>query len=351
MPYYVERGGEVSLCPPGVAMGTRAYCFVLEADRTKLAEMFDRYLNEPSMGAVHYEPVGSLVILMFANIPHLSATLPPDVRMGYMVEREVAVWTLGYDTVRQQFSMFNPYMIVNHPWAMAMGREVYGFPKQLGVVTLPDDGKPDKYALDLPGVEQWGPDNEFACQRFLAVIESGAETAAPPRCFSSQGELVAATAEIVLAHHSEISLDMTGQSFGSRAERDAKLLEVLSFETLPIVLLKQIRDARTPMHACFQAVQLADFSVLGFRGAGELPGRHSLQIQELANEPLRRELGFAAGPVPAVTAFWVDFDFEVTVSKELWRADTEALSVTMGPVSKSATVGLVSKSATVGRVP
>ena len=71
MPYYVERGGEVSLCPPGVAMGTRAYCFVLEADRTKLAEMFDRYLNEPSMGAVHYEPVGSLVILMFANIPHL----------------------------------------------------------------------------------------------------------------------------------------------------------------------------------------------------------------------------------------------------------------------------------------
>ena len=179
MPYYVERGGEVSLCPPGVAMGTRAYCFVLEADRTKLAEMFDRYLNEPSMGAVHYEPVGSLVILMFANIPHLSATLPPDVRMGYMVEREVAVWTLGYDTVRDQFSMFNPYMIVNHPWAMAMGREVYGFPKQLGVVTLPDDGKPDKYALDLPGVEQWGPDHEFACRRFLAVIESGAANGGP----------------------------------------------------------------------------------------------------------------------------------------------------------------------------
>ena len=131
-----------------------------------------------------------------------------------------------------------------------------------------------------------------------------------------------------------MSPDMTRQSSGSRAERDAKLLEVLSFETMPIVLLKQIRDAQTPMHACFQAVQLADFQVLGFRGAGQLPGSHSLQIQELANEPLRRELGFAADPVPAVTAFWVDFDFEVTVSQELWRASTEALSVTVGPVSK-----------------
>lgn len=333
MPYYVERGGEVALCPPGVAMGTRAYCFMLEADRTKLAEMFDRYLNAPSMGAVHYEPVGSLVILMFANIAHLSATLPPDVRMGYMVEREVAIWTLGYDTVRQQFSMFNPYMIVNHPWAMAMGREVYGFPKQLGVVTLPDDGKPDKYALDLPGAKQWGPDEEFANHRFLSVVESGADTTAAPQSFSSQRELVAATAEIVLAHRAETSSDTTGESSGSRAERDAKLLEVLSFETMPIVLLKQIRDAQTPMHACYQAVQLADFRVLGFRGAGQLPGSHSVQIQELANEPVRRELGFAAGPVTAVSAFWADFDFMVTVSQELWRATTEALSVTVGQVS------------------
>ena len=335
MPYYVEHGGEVALCPPGVAMGTRAYCFMLEADRTKLAEMFDRYLDAPSMGAVHYEPVGSLVVLMFANIAHLSATLPPDVRMGYMVEREVALWTLGYDTVRQQFSMFNPYMIVNHPWAMAMGREVYGFPKQLGVVTLPDDGKPDKYALDLPGVKQWGPDQEFAWHRFLDVVETGADTAAAPPDFSSAArELVTATAGVVLAHRAEMSPDATGQSSGSSAERDAKLLEVLSFETMPIVLLKQIRDAQTPMHACFQAVQLADFQVLGFRGAGQLPGSHSVQIQELANEPLRRELGFAAGPVAAVTAFWVDFDFMVTVSQELWRANCEAPSVTVGQVSK-----------------
>ena len=112
------------------------------------------------------------------------------------------------------------------------------------------------------------------------------------------------------------------------------MLEVLSFETMPIVLLKQIHDAQTPMHACFQAVQLADFQVLGFRGAGQLPGSHSVQIQELANEPLRRELGFGAGPVTALTAFWVDFDFMVTVSQELWRASTEAPSVTVGHVSK-----------------
>jgi hypothetical protein len=291
--------------------------------------MFDRYLNKPSGGAVDYEPASSLVVLMFADIAQLKATQPPDVRMGYMEEREVALWTCGHDRVSDTFSVYNPYMIVDHPWAMAMGREVYGFPKQLGTVTLPRDDDSGSYALDLYGVTVWGPEEKTTMHRLLDVIQTGEDVDPAPREFGSQREMVDAITAIVAAQRAGIQTDATPDSLGSRVEGDARALDMLSSGVLPIVLLKQIRDARTPLYACYQAVQLADFEVVTLRGARLLPGKYSVEIEDLVNEPLRRELGFAPGPLTPVTAFQVDFDFRVTVAQELWRADTATPVVTV----------------------
>ena len=88
-------------------------------------------------------------------------------------------------------------------------------------------------------------------------------------------------------------------------------------------------DARTPLYACFQGIHAADFVVTGYRGAGHLPGRYrASDIADLANEPIRRDLGLPDGPLTPVGAFWVDFDFTLSVGDEIWRAAVPPTVVT-----------------------
>ena len=96
---------------------------------------------------------------------------------------------------------------------------------------------------------------------------------------------------------------------------------MLSAQTLPMVFLKQVRDGRMPLYACYQAIQKADFVVTGYRGAGHLPGSYRVHIEELVSDPIRRDLGFAKDdPLTPVAAFWVDFDFTLSIAEEIWRA-------------------------------
>ena len=320
LPRYVERGGEVVYCPPGVATGVRMYAFMLLGDVAQLRRMFHRYLNGPSGGAVEYEPAGPLVVLNFTTLDHVGAQIPPDAARGYFRESEVAIWTLGYDRVSEAYAAFVPYMIVDRGSAMAMGREVYGFPKQLGVLEMPGrDERPDEFALSVYGVREWGPNERFQSHRLIRIRQTDSAARMPSHDFASQEHLVRRMADLARADP-----DLAGAAGGGDAAQDidhaARAVELLAAETLPMVFLKQIRDARTPLLACYQAIQTADFVVTNYRGAGHLPGRYTIDIEHLVNEPIRRDLGLPDGPLTPVGAFWVDFDFVLTVADEVWRA-------------------------------
>ena len=321
MPPYIQRGGEVVYAPPGVATGVRMYAFLIRADTPHLQRMYNRYLNDPSGGIVDYEPAGPLIVLNFTTLKQIGALTPPDNERGYFSENEVAIWSLGYDSQHDRYSTFVPYMFVDQGSAMAMGREVYGFPKQLGAITMPtSDERPDIFRLETPGVEIWGKHEQFTPQHLITVTQT--EPDAPPyqNDFSSQAHLVAEIASIMAEDPGVVDAIERGDP-ADRLKHAARAAELLASETLPMVFLKQIRDAATPLLACFQAIHAADFKVTGYRGAGHLPGEYRIDIADLANEPFRRELGLPAGPLTPVGAFWVDFDFELSVGDEIWRAD------------------------------
>ncbi len=327
MPHYIERVGEVVYAPPGVATGVRMYAFLLRADPKRQQQMYDRYLNGPCGGVVEYEPAGPLVVLNFTTLNHVGALTPPVLQRGYFLENEVAIWSLGYDSQQERYSTFVPYMFVDQGSAMAMGREVYGFPKQLGVVSMPGpDERPDEFVLETPGVAKWGENEQFTQQTLITISQTAAAAPMYRHDFASQAHLVAELASLI-AQDKGVAGVMGGGDAAATIDHAAHAAELLASETLPMVFFKQIRDART-LYACFQGIHAADFVVTGSRGAGHLPGRYRIDIADLANEPIRRDLGLPDGPLTPVGAFWVDFDFTLSVGDEIWRAAVPPTVVT-----------------------
>lgn len=328
LPLYVERGGECVYCPPGVATGVRMYAFIMRGDQAALQEMFDRYLNTPSRGAVQFEPAGDLFVLNFTTLAHVGALIPPDLERGYFEESEVAIWCLGYDRVSDTYSTFVPYMVVDQGAAMAMGREVYGFPKQLGKVTMPaDDGPYEGFRLQVMGVTEWGPHQRFAPMDLVSIDPVDAAAPPPASGIGSQLELVLAMA--ALAREDDGLGAMVRPPGGDPKDRHRTdgpnmldALELLAEETLPMVFLKQVRDGQMPLRACYQAVQQADFKVTAYRGAYELPGPFRVTITDMVNEPIARDLGLVGNVHTPVAAFMVDFDFTLSVAEEIWRSSS-----------------------------
>ncbi len=256
-------------------------------------------------------PVGSTIVLNVVELNRVGALTGPDDVRGYFHESEMAIWTLGYDEVTESYTTFVPYMIVDRGAAMAMGREVYGFPKQLGTVTFPSESAPE-FTVTVDGVRTWGVNSEFRPQPLLTIPWPFDPIDSYDVDFGSQVELVDGLADVL----------WTDRGFKPRADGDlfdrlTGALQLLSEETLPMIFLKQIRDARRPTKACYQGIHFADFKVTGFRGAGRLP-EPTLKLNNLANVPIRRELGLAAGDLTAIAAFWVDFDFTLSVAERVW---------------------------------
>jgi hypothetical protein len=323
---YIERGGEIVFSPPGRARGVRMYSFILRADPKRLGALFDRYLNAPSKGKVAFEPAGSLFVLNFTSLGKVGAMRGPDEELGYFRESEMAIWTLGYDQNRDEIVTFVPYMIVDQGPALAMGREVFGFPKQLGQVEMPGrDEAVDRFSLHLPGLESWGPGQEFTMKKLVEIKSSDPGAGVATESFDSLVELTVRLGEIVL---DDPGLLTPGEE--DPFESLGKMLEMLATASLPMVFFKQIRDAQEPRRACHQSVQLAEFIVTKFDGAAVMEGKWDIDLVDLANEPIRRELGLPKGTLTPIGAFWVDFDFDLTVTEQLWSADTATITVSVG---------------------
>jgi hypothetical protein len=243
-------------------------------------------------------------------------------------------------------------MIVDRGSAMAMGREVYGFPKQLGVVSFPDDAE-KAFRVDVDAVRTWGPDHEFTRQRLLTVPWSESQLGPPPVDFTTQEQLVRELAKAA-TDDPGLMQGVTGASDEDDIDHLAGAVELLVSRTLPMVFLKQIRDARQPTRACYQAIHTANFEVTGFRGAGRLRGKPTLLLEDFDNIPICRELGLdgcrqstdgtgsagTAHELVPIDSFWVDFDFNLTVAEEVWVQPQGPAAAASVSVSTGASSGV-----------
>ena len=338
LPAFVEHGGEIACRHPADAIDSRLYGFVLEADRERLDEYCERLFNVPSGGTEKWRAVGSEVLLNFVDIPTMGSTDVLDRRLGVCHEREAAIWFPIVDRKRGRFAWAVPYMFVDSALALAGGREVYGFPKQMATLEVPaDHAAPQRLTIDTVTLRTHAPDSVATNERVITVERVGDAVALGTPCDDPAQALRAVMRAVGISSVPDLGghsfVDNVLGTLGRWVPSVAHHLpdsppEVLFFaqlveENIPMLLLKQFRDAHEQGAACYQAVLRVDMAVEQFRTGGLLPADYTVHIAELDGEPIARELGVPAGTSTARLAFWLDFDFIVRLARILWETHGE----------------------------
>ncbi len=319
-PLFVPRGGEQVFCQPLELRQVRFTSFLFHADAAALQGVCDRYLNGPSGGAVRYRPLLPRVVLGVADVGRVFPIDSPDHRKGWVSEIDVAFWLpvarctkiLGL-SFTEQVAWFLPYVFVDNAWAFAAGREVYGFPKEMGTFQLPrGSADPALITVDTLAVERFSPEAQGRVQRLLELRRADADALGHPHQTWEHVEEVFEDFLHVLLGSGGVSLPGLGLL--------AQAFQFVGHREVPLVFLRQFRDVTDGRRACYQAVVEALTRVLQFRRAGRLPGEYRLTLNRLDSHPIAEELGLSGRGQEALGAWYVDFDFILENGRELWRA-------------------------------
>jgi len=336
-----------------MAEGATLHGFAVTGDADKIDDLLDRDLNEPALGEVEYRCASDTVFFTFADIPKLTSVNKPDHDYGYVAEKELSIWCLAADVAAgvPRLVWYLPYVFTDSGEAIATGREVYGYPKQLATVTLGAAA----WSADAWVIANHNPNSNATQQRIIAVTHAAG---APPNLFPGrppnnfgQLELVdnlvrkplRIKKQIAPGGAPKVSATLTGAATPAPAAASAgggwlraPLTQVfdLEVEKLPamlamamnptLVFLKQFRDVECPTKACYQAIVEARLKVdiaLADADAFQLlePAGFAVEVHSFASHPIEDELGIGAAPV-CTAAFQASLNFEIQTGFEVWRA-------------------------------
>ncbi len=311
-PRYVERSGEICHPPPYLCNGTTMFGFFVRGQQAAIQKnVVDRNLNACSGGRFGFRALSDVVMVTFANTARIVSV--PESNVGVTPERSCTVWTPVVSTVGiPRFYWHSPYIWVDNPWSMATGREVEGLPKSLGRIDMPsgsDDPSEDLSATTLV-LKRFAPSEETQEARVLRVARAGSRGGGAnwPSLGDARRDLAGLLlrdSPIATVAASQLALD---------------LLAGEGPETVPIIFLKQVRDVRDSVSACYQAIIEASCKVTAFRSGRHLAGEFGLLAENFSSHPIADDLGLIGGSTLVDFSFFVDIDFEMDVGKELWRA-------------------------------
>jgi len=346
-PAYVERGGDVVYRTPFRARGARMYLFFIPADPRPLQTVIDRALIQPSQGAEAYRTFSGHVIMSFMHVNRLTGGRG-DERLGAIPESEGSIWIPMVDTRRNRLVWMVPYMYVDGSAAVAGGREIFGLPKQLGQIRIPDaDGAtPQSLSVRALVIKQFRPRATARMRTVFRVDRLGTDGAPlpPAPLVASEGDFPNAR-DALLCHRGGGVPDV-GRPVPQERRNDAEavagrrrrilessrmgLTQLLAMffadfadDHVTMVQLKQFRDIEDPQIACFQSIVEVETFLVRSRAWGMLPADdYTVDIRKLDGAPIVRELGVNAGPHRPAFALWLDFDFDfdLEAGQTLWSA-------------------------------
>jgi hypothetical protein len=310
LPPLVLTGNRIDALGPLNLYGAMLHSFCVPADQAKIQALLDKTFSAPSNGAVRYEAIGDTVFLSFAEIDRIVVLDDLERNNGSSSEIDVTIWVMARRLDDGFFALrFVPvYLFVDNGPAMASGREVWAFPKQLGQFAFspqpPVRGAARSFKVNGYVLSPYQPTSRAAWAPLCNVIPD----ALPPKDESVLGTLEALAGTV---------LSRLTDGFSEMA---VKLQAALGAGAVTMAFLKQFPDAANPMTACYQGIIEAQSRVLTLRGAGLTANTYGLQLKSYASLPFADELGISPDPQNVGKGIWVDFDFALDLGSEIWRA-------------------------------
>lgn len=324
---WIVNYGQLTLRHPFQLSQVSAFCFGLRADVGQLSRLCGARLNLGS--SIGYHPVAPMVLATFLRAERLSSLYPEDAQKGFLQETELS-FTIPLLSVNKRFGLSIPRSLVWHMpalWvdsgpALTAGREVYGYPKQFGRVTMPTGlNRPAVFEAQTEVIRQYAR-AEVAEFRPIAKVRR------------VDGETLEATIASRLA---DAFLDFCRKVFehelvpmkaASRIRRFAKKArkfwerDLDIQDPLVLVFLKQFPSILGSVEASYQAVAEAPVRVNGFRGAGLLAGDFEVEIPHYDSLNLAGALGLEGETGPdgtlrsqATFGFFADLDFSLNLGR------------------------------------
>jgi hypothetical protein len=362
LPDYVERGGRQVWRPPYTARGAELFGFVLQAGHGAIDELLARDLVEPAQGAVDYRCANDRIVVVFAQIERLASDDGRDRDRGYLSEREVSVWCLAADvTAGARLVWYLPYVFVDSGQAVASGREVYGYPKQMGRFpnTFPRElAEGGTTIVEAPAIDPFGPDVKAEPRPMITVErlaqKPGDEAVVREGAVAFDAFLDEFRARLTVSDdlpfgpappQSAVITPITSpppsgagppprppwaarrplhrlRGRGLALDSVELIVDMVADPTL--VFLKQFRDASCPTKACYQAVLEAPLAVhpLTARYRELSADLFEITVADWASHPIATELGIEPATQHPELAFHASFDFDIELGFEVWRAPT-----------------------------
>jgi hypothetical protein len=285
-PDYIARGGDLVMAAPLALRGATMYSFLVDADAAQLQRMVDAQLNAVGGG---YTVLGGFCAIVCADITNSYSTVPPDSTKGWMSERDFGVWV---PVVRNgRIGWYLPYVFVDNVAAMVTGREVFGFFKQQAMLAMPPSPQaPGMFAIDALVIPRFSTASQAENLRLLTITGE-------PSCDGMWDSTKAAVAAIQ-------GLVPDGVSWWTLVKN---LVEDLVTGDVPMVFLKQFRDATDPTKACYQAVIEAPSHLDRWYG-GWFTAPKDISITAYDSHPIAAECGLAT-PLRSAVGFWCRMDF------------------------------------------
>jgi hypothetical protein len=300
---YVEFGGRATAPPPFRSTEGSFRGYLLEGDENAIAKLIDRMLTKPADGAVAYRPIfGKWVLMQTGAFKKVVSEAPGFEQWGHVEEAQISLWIpVEAGVVKdgefdaQRICMAVPFILVNNPMSYAGGREIYGYPKTMGIFD-PESATGDPQKVAAFGGD-FAPENGAGWHPLFELRRTGNAAAA------GQGE-----------HFDDLkdALDRLRTGWEGLAD-GLPSLEILKsiFDMLlgkqaRQVFLKQFRHESEAGQACYSTIIEApiDFLTSHIHPAFE---EWEIVIKHLDSHPVDVELGVETQTTSLV--FDVEMDF------------------------------------------
>ena len=314
LPKFVEHPGVANYPGPITLNQTSMWAFLLKADRAKMTAWCQAMFDTPSNGAVQVLPLSSYMMMSVVDIGTGRFVDAPQ--MGWSAERELTFWIpavrveqRGGQTVATALALTMPYLVLNNPVAIASGREIFGYFKQAGQISLPGDpGHDTSLTADLFATKVFGASSQEQYERLLTLTPTNPQ----PSTLTKVADTFAGGAkqlfDLLAADDREwhASLGLTED-----------VLSDLLHARVPQLFLKQFRDVADGTRACYQAITQTMGEVTRFDSLPHLT-EYALVLENLASSPVASDFGIA----PQQTVLGAAFEYDMTIQpgQVLWQA-------------------------------
>ena len=314
----IRYGGNAIVRQPFAIRQVRAFGFAVDGDRQRLQALCDQTLNLAP--GTRYKVLSSTVLITFMRMERLTSALPAEAAHGSFAETELNVSIflaaeekhgLLWLPARLVWNM--PYLWLDSSHAMIAGRDVYGFPKQYGRVSMPT-GEGEKAEFSAAGevLHRFDPATRAAILPIVTVRRTDAAALEFERPFAQVAGVAGGFVKEVMRLTDPLLF------------LGASLADLTAEHLLNLVFLRQLPSIVDGSRASFQQIAEASSLPRALRGGGFLRGDYEIEIPHHDSVPWAQELGLAPGAadvrVRPHAAFHLDVDFDLSAGREIWTA-------------------------------